>query len=218
MTCLPISEVVPCRPPTCGSVVPSTEDDTRLLRGLLAHDASSWREFTSRYSRLLHGCIAKVTVRFPAVVGTDDVAEIYGLFCLNLLANDMHRLRTFDPTRGMRLGSWLGLLAVHAAYDYLRSLRRQPRGVCLDDVAEPVAELPDADHTCERVRQSQQLAQLMNDLSPRDREFMQLYFGLGFSPEQVASRMGISIKTVYTKRHKIQARLESMLERQAVAA
>jgi RNA polymerase sigma-70 factor, ECF subfamily len=58
----------------------------------------------------------------------------------------------------------------------------------------------------------------MNDLSARDREFMQLYFGLGLEPQQVASKMGISIKTVYTKRHKIQARLESLLERQPVAA
>jgi hypothetical protein len=154
MTCFTISEVVPRHQPILGTSAQHAVDDDELVRGLLRGDASSWRAFSSRYSRLLHGCIAKVTVRFPAVVGTDDVSEIYGLFCLNLLANDMRRLRTFDSTRGMRLGSWLGLLAVHTAYDYLRSLRRQPSGVCLDEIAEPVAELLDADRTCERLCQS----------------------------------------------------------------
>jgi len=192
--------------------------DSELVTGLLAGAPECWRELNTRHARLLHGCIAKVVLRFPSLVSMDDVPEIYGLFCLNLLSNDMHRLRTFDPSRGMRLSSWLGLLAVHTAYDYLRSQRRQPRGVRLEELPELAMEHGDADDHCERLRQSQQLGALLRGLSQRDQEFMQLYFGQGLAPEVVASRMGISVKTVYTKRYKIQARLGELLRQEAWAA
>jgi RNA polymerase sigma-70 factor (ECF subfamily) len=146
------------------------------------------------------------------------VREIYALFCLNLLANDRHRLRSFDPSRGMRLSSFLGLIASHTAYDYLRTMRRQPHGPCVDDVAEWAAQPPEAAENCERREQATQVARLVDELSERDREFMTLYFGEGLSAEVVAEKMGISIKTVYTKKHKIRSKLESMIGQPCAAA
>ncbi len=215
-----LSSVVSLPSPSSSSPITPQGDNSEneLVVGLLRGAPNAWRELNARHGRLLHGCIAKVVLRFPSLVSLDDVPEIYGLFCLNLLANQMHRLRTFDPTRGMRLSSWLGLLAVHTAYDYLRSQRRQPHGICLEEIPEPAVDHTDVEEHCERLRQSQQLGALMRELSERDQEFMQLYFGQGLSPELVASRMGISVKTVYTKRYKIQARLEQLLRQEAWAA
>lgn len=200
------------------NVVESLADEARLLEGLLAGHAGSWREFSLRYTRMIESCIARVTTRFPGIVGQEDVREIYALFCLNLLANDRRRLRTYDPARGTRFRSWLGLLAVHSAYDYLRTVRRQPQGPCVDDIAELAAQVPDAPDTCERQQQAKQVARLVEELSERDREFMTLYFGQGLSPEVVAAKMGISIKTVYTKKHKIRSKLEALLGQHRAAA
>ncbi len=205
------------------SACPATVDDSwaedmRLLEGLVAGNPASWREFSRKYTRMIDACIMRVTVRFPGLVGREDVREIYALFCLNLLANDRHRLRSFDKSRGVRLSSWLGLIAVHTAYDYLRTMRRQPHGPCFEDVAEFTAQPPEAADQCERREQAVQVARLMNELSERDREFMTLYFGEGLSAEAVAERMGISIKTVYTKKHKIRGKLESLIGQQRVAA
>jgi RNA polymerase sigma-70 factor (ECF subfamily) len=204
--------------PASLNVVESAADESRLLDGLLAGEAGSWREFTRRYTRMIEACIARVTVRFPGIVGQEDVREIYALFCLNLLANDRHRLRSFDPLRGMRFGSWLGLIAVHSAYDYLRTVRRQPQGPCVDDIADLAAQAPEATDTCERREQAKQISRLVQELSERDREFMTLYFGQGLSPEAVAAKMGISIKTVYTKKHKIRSKLEALIGQHRVAA
>lgn len=44
---------------------------------------------------------------------------------------------------------------------------------------------------------------------------MELYFGEGMEPEQIAEVMNISVKTVYSKKHKIQSRLESLLSNAA---
>jgi RNA polymerase sigma-70 factor (ECF subfamily) len=167
---------------------------------------------------MVEACIARITHRFPGLVGHEDVREIYALFCLNLLANDSRKLRTFDPARGTRFSSWLGLLAVHTAYDYLRTVRRQPHGPCVDDIAELVAHVPEAAENCVRREQAKQVARLVEELSERDRQFMTLYFGQGLSAEQVALKMGISVKTVYTKKHKIRSKLESLVGQQRAAA
>lgn len=193
------------------SIQSTAEDEMRLVRGLVAGETGCWREFSQRYARMLEACIGRVTTRFPGLVGPEDVREIYALFCLNLLANDRHRLRSFNPTKGMRLSSWFGLIAVHTAYDYLRNARRQPSGPCVDDLVDLAAQVPDTSEGCERREQAHQLARLLDELSARDREFMILYFDQGLSPEEVASKMGISIKTVYTKKHKIRSRLEELI-------
>ena len=55
------------------------------------------------------------------------------------------------------------------------------------------------------------VTRLMDSLSDKDKLFFKLYFADGLSPETVAERMGISIKTVYSKKHKITAKLEALL-------
>jgi RNA polymerase sigma-70 factor (ECF subfamily) len=63
------------------------------------------------------------------------------------------------------------------------------------------------------------LADLVTRLSTRDRNFVHLYYQSGMEPEDIARTMDISVKTVYTKKHKIRARLVAMAaEQQALAA
>ena len=75
-------------------------DDAQLVRDLIADDARAWREFNTRFSRLVLCTISRVTTRFSGVVSQEDLREIYATFCVQLLANDKHKLRSFDPERG----------------------------------------------------------------------------------------------------------------------
>jgi RNA polymerase sigma-70 factor (ECF subfamily) len=152
-----------------------------------------------------------VTRRFASVVSQDDVREIYATLYLSLLSNDKHKLRTFDPERGNRFSSWIGLLAINAAYDYLRTLRREPQKEQLAEATELVAELPDPFELIAERQHAQIAARTLEDFSDKDRAFAALYFGEGMDPAEIAQRMNISVKTVYSKKHKIQSRLESVL-------
>jgi RNA polymerase sigma-70 factor (ECF subfamily) len=195
----------------------ASSDEETLLARLLADEQAAWREFSARYSRLLLSCISRITARF-GYSSTDDVQEIYAALCLQLLSNDKRKLRSFEPGRGTRLGTWLGLLASHAAYDFLRSVRRTPK---LDELsgAECVCtELPDPSEATLLRERAQLLAEALSELSDKDRQFVELYYGRGLSPEEVAERMGIQVKTVYTKKHKLQGRLQSLLGDQLLAA
>ncbi|HVJ13831.1 MAG TPA: sigma-70 family RNA polymerase sigma factor [Polyangiaceae bacterium] len=193
-------------------------DETTLLEGLLGDDANAWREFNVRYARLIYACIGRITARFGGVVRADAVNDIYSMLCVQLLSNDKVKLRTFEPGRGSKLGTWLGLLATHTAYDYLRSVRRIPRHADLTEAEQLSSDTPDpSEETLVRER-AQIASEVLASFSDKDREFARLYYGEGLTPEDVARRMRISIKTVYSKKHKIQRRLETLLAEPHLAA
>jgi RNA polymerase sigma-70 factor (ECF subfamily) len=187
------------------------ETDDDLIAGMLANDPAAWREFQTRFDRLIMRCITKVTRRFASVVSQDDVREIYATLYVSLLANDKHKLRTFDPSRGNRFSSWIGLLAINAAYDYLRSLRREPAKECISEAMELACELPDPFELTSELERASIAQETLADFSEKDRAFAALYFGEGMDPQDIARRMNISVKTVYSKKHKIQSRLETVL-------
>jgi RNA polymerase sigma-70 factor (ECF subfamily) len=185
-----------------------------LIEGLVAGRERAWREFHSRYDRLIYRCITKVTSRF-SFVSHDDIREIYATLLVQLLSNDMHKLRTFDASRGSRFSSWIGLLAVNAAYDYLRSLRREPNRAPLTEAEMLRCERPSPLEQFERRERESRVSRVLRQFSAKDQQFVELYFTEGLEPEQVAERMQISVKTVYSKKHKIQSRLEAMLSHAA---
>ncbi len=197
---------------------PTRDEELALLSGLLLADELAWRRFHLQYDRLIYRCIRKVTQNFASVVRSEDEREIFSNLIVQLLSHDKRKLRSFDPERGSRLGTWLGLLATHAAYDYLRALRREV----------PRVPLTEADTTCfdgaspyeqvERNERRSMVERMMGRLSDKDRQFVTLYFNRGMSPEAVASALRISVKTVYSKKHKIQSRLETFATAQQLAA
>ncbi|MEP7051096.1 MAG: sigma-70 family RNA polymerase sigma factor [Pseudomonadota bacterium] len=193
-------------------------DDAALVRSLLADDPQAWREFNTRFSRLVLSTISRVTARFSAVVSQEDMREIYATFCVQLLANDKVKLRSFDPERGNKLSTWLGLLASHTAYDFLRGARREPRRAALSEAEDLSSTLPDPCESALMRERATLVSTLLASFTDKDRAFIQLYFGEGLAPECVAERLNISVKTVYSKRHKIQARLQSLLLEAQLAA
>jgi RNA polymerase sigma-70 factor (ECF subfamily) len=191
--------------------------EQELLSGLLEGDNGAWQEFDRRYSRLIQSCIRRATAQFPAV-GPDDTQEIEAMLWVQLLAHDRRKLRGFEPERGCALSTWIGMLAIHCAYDYLRALRREPLRVALADAEQLSSQLPDPADLYAAREHAARLEAALQCFSARDREFVRLYFGEGLEAEQVAGQMGISIKTVYSKKHKIRLRLESAIAQGRLAA
>lgn len=209
----------PCLHPCDDEIVsPGAAAEAALVREMLNGSQRAWRELHDRYGRLIYSCVARVTSRFASLVGQDDVSEIYAIFVMQLLANDMRKLRSFDPSRGTRLSTWLGLLAARCAYDYLRAARREPNRLPLSEAEDVLCELPDPHEHAEHRERAAMLDGVLRDFSDKDREFVTLYFGEGLPADEIAQRMQISVKTVYSKRHKIQSRLEAMLSEARLAA
>lgn len=192
---------------------PTDWSETHLLERMLLREGRAWREFHERYDRLIYRAIHKVTQRFSSVLSSADVDEIYAMLLVSLNNRDMHKLRTFEPERGHRLSTWVGLLATNAAWDYLRSVARQPaRGSVVEAEDVSCAE-PDPFHALAAKEEWHRVNETLRTFSEKDRTFVELFFMQGRTPEQIAEEMQISVKTVYSKKHKIRCRLELALGR-----
>ncbi|MBI2897984.1 MAG: sigma-70 family RNA polymerase sigma factor [Deltaproteobacteria bacterium] len=186
--------------------------ETELLDAMIVGDAGAWRLFHERYDRLIYRCITKITCKFSSVLCREDVREIYANLLYNLLRRDMLKLRSFRPEKGNKLGSWIGLLAINTAYDYLRTVSRQPRQGSINEAASTVAHQPDPYEVLLDKERRTRIDDVMKCFSERDQTFVALYYGEGLSPDEVAKEMGISVKTVYSKKHKIRSRLVDLLD------
>jgi RNA polymerase sigma-70 factor (ECF subfamily) len=206
--------------PMCAVVSAQPPLEAQLVSDLVAGDEAAWRRFQATLGPILMEDIQRVRRQFPSLIASDDVRDIYAELCLQLLANDKRRLRQFNPAHGTSLRAWLGVLARHAAFDFLRNRRRQPtvrwRG---DDerLAALGGDLPDAFGVCYGRERARIVATLIQELSERDRQFVELHFYEGLDPEQTAERLGICVGTVYSKKHKIRARIESLLGKRLAA-
>jgi RNA polymerase sigma-70 factor (ECF subfamily) len=192
-------------------------EEAAFVARLLVDESSAWREFNAVYAAPLHRAIGRILSRFGAVTGSDDVREVYAKLCLGLIARDKQKLRSFDPTRGARLGSWLTRMAMQATYDHLRRIKRSPIDARVE-AFETASERPDAHQELWERQRARIVAQVVSSLSEREREFFALYFGQDLPPETIAERMGISVATVYTKKHKLERRLAELVAEQALAA
>lgn len=192
--------------------------DEAVLVAVLRRDPLAFAELIRRHRGLVYRCIGRITARYRSVLASEDLDEIFAEVCVALWKDDLRRLRAFDPTRGMKLGSWLGLITNHATYDFLRRVARRPREEDLARIAEPAGDGKDALAALLAEERHGQLRALTAELSARDRAFCEVYFGGDREPKDVARRLGISIKTVYSKKNKITSRLRERIAELALAA
>ena len=163
--------------------------------------------------------------------GAQDIADLYASYApaivrhLERMTHDRETAEdlaqeTFikalrDPQQLASVGNaraWLFRVATHTAYDFLRRARRDSKCDGIEGAEALRADTPDpSDYTLVRERAAL-VSRLLDTLSAKDRTFVELYYGEGLPAEEVAERMQISVKTVYTKKHKLRGRLESLLE------
>jgi RNA polymerase sigma-70 factor (ECF subfamily) len=196
------------------AVMPEEE----LLHAVLAVQPGAWAGFYKRYDRLIITCIKKVLHRYTAVYGEEDIEDMVNTVCLNLVKDDYHKLKAFDPTRGYKLSSWVGLIATNTAHDALR--RREPIHNRLDashddDDGPPVQYADDAPLPGDNLETREQwdtLCAAMRELPEGDQQFLSLYYEQELEPEEIARRLGISINTVYSRKNKVREKLKRIVE------
>ncbi len=188
--------------------------DRELLSAVLRRDERGWNELVRRYRGLIYRCIGKVTGKCAPYASNADADEVFAEVLMGLLRDDMHKLRSYDPSRGTKLGSWIGIIAVNTAYDFLRGSFRRPAGDRLDASYDPHApyDRTPLDMLLDKERWSH-LNTILDEFSEKDRQFLDLYYARGLEAEAIAAEMRISLKTVYSKNHKIRTHLRRCVEK-----
>lgn len=187
----------------------TTWSEGELVERMLRNEELAWREFLQRFHALIRSVIERTTRRFAPRLGGSEREEIYASFLHGLLQRDMHKLRMFDARRGTQLSTWIGLLATNTAWDHVRAALRKPYSAPTLP-AETASPAPDPLGELVAKEAVRELRQLLASLSSKDKLFIELFYVQNLSAEEVAITMNISVKTVYTKKHKLSARLQSV--------
>lgn len=182
-------------------------DDLQLLDAVLAQDEKAWHEFLTRFRHLIYRCITKVLTKHVGANAAQEIEEVFSEVCLNLLRNDMKKLRAYDPQRKTKLSSWLGLISINSAYDHLRCRARQPLLDQIEGCPDREDMAPSPLEILLSAERRNRVYGLAIEFSRRDQRFIELYFSRGLAPEEVANTLKISVKTVYSKKNKIRNRL-----------
>lgn len=191
--------------------------DEELVQAVLAREPAAWPTFFAKYERLVISCIRKVMRRYSAAFNDEDIEDLVSATALNIVKDDYKKLRAFDPTRGYKLSSWIGLIATNTAHDALR--RRAPTelwsAAALDDTApvplESGATL--ASDALENEDEVRELRAAIAQLSPSERLFMDYYYVQELDPEVIARLMSISVNTVYSRKNKIREKLRIIVNK-----
>jgi len=186
--------------------------EAELIDGMLQGERCAWSAFSRRYEGLIYAAIDRVLRCFPLLSSRTEREEVHAALLSSLLARDMHKLRVFEHDRGVRLSTWIGLLATNAARDHVRAAVRRPSSTSSvtafdlleDGRAGPLTELLNKEAMAA-------VLSTIESLPRKDRQLVQLLFVQAQRPEQVAETMNISVKTVYTKKHKLIHRLQHSL-------
>ncbi|PID39851.1 MAG: hypothetical protein CSA65_01200 [Proteobacteria bacterium] len=189
--------------------------ERELLGAVLKREPGAWDEFYERYERLIIACVRKVLLRYGVPCLAEDLEDLLNTVCLELLRRDFKKLRAYDPERGFKLSSWVGLIATNAAHDSLR--RRGPAMRSLDDAPSNYPDASDPAPSPSDLALLRERQDLLNEaaahLSPGEQAFLHHYYREGMEPAQIAETLGISINTVYSRKNKVRANLSKIVDR-----
>jgi RNA polymerase sigma-70 factor (ECF subfamily) len=174
-------------------------EDAALLARIVARDETAVEELYARYSGPLYSLAYQVTgaERFAQ----DVIQEVF-----IALWRDASR---FDPARGA-VAPWLFSLARHKAIDLVRREANVRRRTVDADLELEEADDDPAHEAWERIRRERVRAAIV-ELTPVQREALELAFFGGLTHVEVADRLGIPLGTAKTRIRSALLRLRDVL-------
>ena len=181
------------------------ENDARLLRGIANGDRDCFRQLHDRYEGLLFTTIFKV------LNDRQDSEEVLQETMFNL----WRKASLYVSGRG-RPVTWLASMARNRAIDRLRSKQRRarlrdaleddPTGISLSEAPINGRVAADRRDRCREVRQA------VVELTPVQREAVELSYFHGMTQQEIADRLGEPIGTVKARIRRGIRRLRTIYE------
>lgn len=174
------------------------ESDQALLAKCLAGDEEAWRRFYERYARFLV-YVARKALGSEGL-SESDVEDVAADSFARLLAESGRVLRAFRWEGPLR--NYLARIVRSQARELLRQRSREPTRDAAEDLP---AEADTDDAILAR--------EMLETLSGRERQVVELFYLQGCSYRQIAQRLGCPEGTVATHLHRARSRLAARFTR-----
>jgi DNA-directed RNA polymerase specialized sigma24 family protein len=186
------------------------DDERALLDRALMGDAAATRALIVAVLPVIQVRVSRVLSRRRARSGRDVRQEVEDLaqeVFAALFENDGRVLRAWDPSRGLSLASFCGLIAERETASILRSGRRSPwteDATASEDLERDAGTTPDAElRVASREHLTRLTDRLREELSPRGLEMFQRLIVEEETVESVCGRTGMTADAVYAWRSRV---------------
>lgn len=184
-----------------------TEHESALIAGCVKGDKASWDAFVNQYSSLVYHTIRKTFTAYHAEPNSDLVDDLFQEFFLGIVRDDFKKLRQFRGDEGCSLASWLRVVTSRLTIDFLR----KEKSLRVETFNELAAKEGDRSDSLIEEAQIQNLSKALNDLTSKERIFIDLYYRRNLDPEEIARFLRVSVNAVYTQHSRLKAKLRELL-------
>ncbi|HEX8795107.1 MAG TPA: hypothetical protein VF765_29370 [Polyangiaceae bacterium] len=184
----------------------------QLLQAALAGDGSATRDLVELLAPIVHARVARTLLRNPAGRRQNrdlrqEIEDLVQEVFAALLAKGARLLRGWDPTRGLSVENYVGLLTERHVVSILRSGRRSPWTEEATDAPKLDATVGRTESAHREVASRQVLVKLLErmraELSPMGQEMFQRLVVDEQSVEEVCVAMQMSADAVYAWRSRL---------------
>jgi len=191
-------------------------DDLKLVEALISGHRPSWTELLHRHERTIYYAVLNTLRTYGNRASPDVVEDLQAEVLIELVKRDFRKLRRYAGRS--KLDHWLKVVSSNYTIDYLRKSRptlslssdtpsaKMLRGTLVS--SEPA---PDA-----RLRKQQRndiLQTLFAALSEEDRRFVELFYGLELSFDEIAERMNTTVGAIYARKNRVRKKLTALAKR-----
>ena len=180
---------------------------------LLKRDAHTWREFVSRYDKLIISRILSTCRECGVVPATELVEDCGAEVMAALFHGNMNGLRQFQGHS--KLSTWLAVITRRTTLKFLSRQRRDTEKIRPNDSHFDIATVPQKTlHDAKAVDadDSSKIQSCMRRLKKSDRHVLVLYFDQNLSYAEIGRKLGISENAVGPKLHRAQQRLKKIMQ------
>ena len=194
----------------------SLTEDRDLLSRCFSGDGEAAENLVRRFSNLVYQAVQHTLIVKHVRFNKQDLEDFHNTVFLRLFEHRCKKLKQYQGKNGCSLATWIRLITVRTILDHLRkkgvdSIARRDTQITLDEAYGLKGDECDGLTLLEMAEKEQLLWEGMQNLSPRDRLFMKLHFDQGLSVAEVAAAMQVSVKNVYTIKHRAIQRLKTQV-------
>ena len=172
----------------------ASETDRRLLDRISGQDEAALEQLYDRYSAVLYATALRIAGE------RSDAEEIV----LDAFTQAWREAGRFRSARGSVI-AWLTMMCRSRALDLVRARGRRLRLVDAANASEPDATPgmggagPQPSHEVERIERRTEVARALRELTPPQRQVIELAYYDGLSHSEIAERLGEPLGTVKTR-------------------
>jgi RNA polymerase sigma-70 factor (ECF subfamily) len=164
------------------------EDERSLVRACTEGDPRAWEAFVERYSPFLDACIRKTLLRRRGRYEPPEAEALFQDVFWELFKDGARTLRAFSWKS--KLTTYLWVIASRRAAEHAAGPRRGGGDLPLEDAPEPVQASGDPVESAQREEAAGIVRRTLEELPPRDRRILHLYYYEGKSQDEIARLLG----------------------------